>query len=103
MTFITEKYLQREHFLAKEHSLFEDLSIHFELLLEWKFVYVCHDLKNEEYGIDDKWPKYRISIWNTNDLHHGNKASKGTFFSKIGLFFGDLYIHFEHLLWWGCA
>ena len=54
LIFITEKYFQREHFLAKEQSLFEDLSIHFEPLLGWKFVYVCHDLKNEEYGIYDK-------------------------------------------------
>ena len=43
VTFITEKNLQREHFLAKEHSLFEDLCIHFEPLLGWKFAYVCHD------------------------------------------------------------
>ena len=32
MTFISEKKLQKEHFLAEEHCLFGNLCVHFEPL-----------------------------------------------------------------------
>ena len=33
VTFISEKMLQKEHFLAKKHCLLGDLLVHFQLLL----------------------------------------------------------------------
>ena len=43
VTFITEKKLQKEHFLAKKHCLLGDLCVYVEPLLRWKCTYVCHD------------------------------------------------------------
>ena len=35
VTFITEKKLQKEHFLTKKHCLLGELCVYFEPLLEW--------------------------------------------------------------------
>ena len=72
VTFISEIKVQSEHFLAKFDCVLGNLCIHFEPVLGWECGYVCLDLRTETEGIENKKRKFKISNWDTNDLHLGN-------------------------------
>lgn len=54
LIFILEMKIQNEQFLAKYDHFSNSWCIHFEPLLGWEYVKVCHDLRTEKQGIHVK-------------------------------------------------
>ena len=50
------KKLQKQHFLAKMTVFFGDLWVHFESLIKWKNVHICHDqgMKKKKFTMNSQ-------------------------------------------------